>query len=629
MFAAATLILLFMEATTAKLSLEQSKTNLNLAAVVDQLIEKMGGKVCQALNIVSATESFDDYDMKDLQHKILIKGNQRMSATLRIEIGNNMRINPNRLKKCAFVLVDTFEGFMKFYETFSLKIFKINGFLMLLLVKGKLPEIPEMFKLMWKLKLSNVNVLYEETSGNVSVWTFLPFQSDDCESTKPVKLMTLSPSKQFQLNDFFLRKLRNLNRCQVRVGTADNNEPYNYAVMTNGSYKLHGRDIKLIEALAELLNFKINYSFVGDVGILLDNGTAKGALSELIQGRVDLIISDYWLKSNRLKYFDSTHPYVNQYIAFIVPVGRKFSSLEKLYKSFSSNSWILIAMVFTVACFVIVLIENFASTSLKTFVFGTKVRSPQMNLLVGAFGSSSSVLPRRNFARFLLMMFLLKCLVLRTIYQGSMFKMLQGNAHQKEVQTINEILERKLTFHVSIGLIDFFESYEMFRERQVDLDGKVVLFIDDFIDRIIIFDREKDRNNLMNQTLDSSFNGTVVIPHVTVIFDNVHRFKTPGKQLFRTCREKFLTLSSVIFTQKYFFLMDALNEKIRWLQENGLIQLWNSEIIGKDLQDAVVITGPKVLRIRHLIGVFQIWSCGCLIAFVALLCEMLINYLRH
>jgi len=133
----------------------------------------------------------------------------------------------------------------------------------------------------------------------------------------------------------------------------------------------------------------------------------------------------------------------------------------------------------------------------------------------------------------------------------------------------------------------------------------------------------------MDQTMDPKFDGTVIVPLVNVEFENNQRFKHSSKMLLKICREKFLTIPSVIFTPKHFHLTDELNEKIRWMQENGLIQLWHSKMIAKNLQDVTQKdTTPKVLTFDHLSGVFQIWSTGCLFALMAFVCESLMKRLK-
>lgn len=101
----------------------------------------------------------------------------------------------------------------------------------------------------------------------------------------------------------------------------------------------------------------------------------------------------------------------------------------------------------------------------QDFVFGTGNRNPYLNLLVGVVGGSQSVPPKRNFARFLLMLHLIYCLVLRTLYQGSFFELLHSNKRYAEVQSVDEMIERDFKFYAQSGIAGLFQGSEAVKSR--------------------------------------------------------------------------------------------------------------------------------------------------------------------
>lgn len=58
-----------------------------------------------------------------------------------------------------------------------------------------------------------------------------------------------------------------------------------------------------------------------------------------------------------------------------------------------------------------------------------------------------SVLPGRNFARFLLMLYILFCFVIRIAYQGKQFEFLQKEMRPADVETINQMISRNFSFY--------------------------------------------------------------------------------------------------------------------------------------------------------------------------------------
>lgn len=305
-----------------------------------------------------------------------------------------------------------------------------------------------------------------KASDGISVLTYFPFQGHHCSDTTPMRINKFANGKfANSTKSFFPSKLDDLQQCPIRVATSNNSQPYIFAKkFPNGSYELHGRDITLLNSLASALNFKINYTYIGQEGILLENGTAQGTYKRLLNGTADIAIADMWLKANRLKFIDATSSYATQQIAFVIPPGSELSSVEKYLRPLSIWTWIC-SMITIVIAFIVIMIVKRMPMGVQNFVFGEKVQDPYMNVLVGLFGGSQTVLPQQNFARFLLMMFLIYCLVIRSVYQGSLFRFLQSKIYHKEVQSIDEMIERDYKFYVVPAILDLIEGQPRIYER--------------------------------------------------------------------------------------------------------------------------------------------------------------------
>lgn len=90
----------------------------------------------------------------------------------------------------------------------------------------------------------------------------------------------------------------------------------------------------------------------------------------------------------------------------------------------------------------------------------------------GFVGVPQNVLPRRNFARFILMMFLMHLIVIRTLYQGSYLKLMQSNKHHKQVESINEMIDQNFKFYLFPWVIDVFHEYEAMKNRSIKIKAK-------------------------------------------------------------------------------------------------------------------------------------------------------------
>jgi hypothetical protein len=63
-------------------------------------------------------------------------------------------------------------------------------------------------------------------------------------------------------------------------------------------------------------------------------------------------------------------------------------------------------------------------------------------------GGSQAKLPGRNFARFLLMSFVLLSLIVRSAYSGSLFNILKNDVFSKEISSIEEINKLGYSFYM-------------------------------------------------------------------------------------------------------------------------------------------------------------------------------------
>jgi len=133
----------------------------------------------------------------------------------------------------------------------------------------------------------------------------------------------------------------------------------------------------------------------------------------------------------------------------------------------------------------------------------------------------------------------------------------------------------------------------------------------------------------MNQSKNPSFAAAYVGPHSTVSFKNSLQFRDTKEVPFTSCKEGIITIASVIYMIKNFYLRTALDDKIILLREFGFTQLWNERMIDEkyliEIQQQNKLRVPKALSWQHLSGVFYVWIVCCFIAFVTFLIEITVN----
>lgn len=150
------------------------------------------------------------------------------------------------------------------------------------------------------------------------------------------------------------------------------------------------------------------------------------------------VMKDYHLVPDHVSRKTDFHIYPTQQESrsIVISSGESYSSFERMILPFDSATWIACGVFFT-ASFTVVSYFKRKHIGYQNFVFGALVRNPMFNIIVVFFGQGQIILPGRNLARYLLMMYILFCLIIRTGYQGVQFELMFMVSIQLPMKLIN------------------------------------------------------------------------------------------------------------------------------------------------------------------------------------------------
>lgn len=106
-------------------------------------------------------------------------------------------------------------------------------------------------------------------------------------------------------------------------------------------------------------------------------------------------------------------PISSNYLLLTIPYAQPLTAFEKMFFPFDNYVWILFTASFLVAYFLILIINRFGDIKTAKLIYGDSVKSPALNVYAIFMGVGMTVLPKKNFPRFLLMSFILFCLIMR------------------------------------------------------------------------------------------------------------------------------------------------------------------------------------------------------------------------
>jgi hypothetical protein len=362
-----------------------------------------------------------------------------------------------RKRRNVMIFMTNFESF---YESLTDKNFAFEGFYTIVTPRISDDDATSLFARLWKSFIFNVNIMtMHGDDDEVLLKTFLPFQETSCHETNPIVINKFLRDKQiWRDREFFPYKFDNFHKCTVRAATFE----YAPAVIKekdSESLKLHGSDMKLVKGLEDILNFRLNLTFSeepGASGMTYENGTVTGLKVSLLKDELDLLFGLYYATYPNCKYMGCSQPYYAVTFNIIVP-QQSLTSLQKFFVPFNVDVWITLTILFFIAVVIIAVLE-YKVKFVRNFIIGEQIRNPYTEMLTAFIGNSTPHLPRRNFARYLLMTFILFSLVMRTVYTGGLFKFLQSDAKVTPIESVSDLVASKYKIYAMFYFVPYLRN---------------------------------------------------------------------------------------------------------------------------------------------------------------------------
>lgn len=305
-----------------------------------------------------------------------------------------------------------------------------------------------------------------EQKDSFKLKTFVWHTKEKCGAMQLIEVNSWSKAKKlWEKENFLVEKFLNFHGCTLRWMFKENHPEYmiHRADRVNKILYCSGYLCQAAKDIGRSLNFKYNSNaFLVKTQRPIFNETKFDFAWIYINLGVAHRYGKIPIKeiSKELNKFFLTHPvkFMDEKVAH--PPGFEYDAYEKLIIPFDAQTWFWIVVTFASA-FAVIFIMKFVRSDIRNFLFGTNVTTPALNVLAAFFGCSQIVCPGRNFARFLLMAFILFSLVIRTAYQGKMFEFLQKEIRKPTVDSLEEMLDNNFTFWVKNGYSMYYSDTEL------------------------------------------------------------------------------------------------------------------------------------------------------------------------
>jgi len=533
---------------------DQRKTDMFASALVplfEKLIEGKAPKV--KVNIYEARKCEDEYIFEKMMKKLGEK------FTVQITFHNESSgsyIGEKPSPLCGLVtdptlvvgICDTI-----FFQTFSnaLVIYSINR-------KDRIFNMQQFYPYNRNLKF-----LIESKKKFIDLWSVGFFTQGDCHKSQFVRTnQFLINESRWLTNEFNTEPRRNFHGCEVTVVPIQYDKFSVYYENYDGSLETGGLYIEIIKATASTFNFSLRFLKHGATN---EQGLIK-SIDLNLNGSPDEIETK------------SVHEYLIYYnFVFLIPPGELYSDAEKLFMPLELEAWIA-TFVTILTALVTVQIINQLSQEVQDFVYGRNVTTPSLNIMVAFVGGAQSTLPRRNFARFLLMLFIFVSLIIRTCYQSKLFTYLQADIVKTEIQSIDELIEQNGVVFVPDNLPPDMVTYQRF-EKAVKYSFK-------------------DSVKFIEKTVDPKFQGAVLTSDF--LLNEIESCFKSGKTSLKVVKGAELGSFSYFPHNKDGLITEQINIAIGRLHSAGLIEFWYNRYFGHNRKKAQEESGPTPLTMDHL-----------------------------
>ena len=372
-----------------------------------------------------------------------------------VQVEKVSKVIKDRRRVNVVSFVSDFEAFQKFSDGWSIDAFHPNGFYSIVFPEATSDELNLMFDLLWKKFVCHVNIITQMSEDVIEMFTFMPFSNTGkCGDTAHVKINQFDTRSMTWANKkFYPKKLKDLHGCVIRGG-AFSLPPAIIVNRKDNEHELHGFDVDILNELLHSLNAVVNYTvFPISTGKIFANGTVTGLLGHTMRGDVDVSLRSWSLQLDRKKILTETISYFSDKLIMIMPLAQPLNPLLKFVRPMQAEAWYAIGAVIFIASAVIFMLKLVPKHYYRRII-GKDLRDEFLNILIGFVGLSQTAVPEKNFPRFLLMMFLIFCLIIRSLYLGSLFNMLKTEIRSKEFVSIKDFYQAGFQFYMYDSLAE-------------------------------------------------------------------------------------------------------------------------------------------------------------------------------
>ncbi|KAM3961306.1 ionotropic receptor 68a [Aphomia sociella] len=457
----------------------------------------------------------------------------------------------------------------------------------------------------------------------------------------------------------FADKTSNLNGEVLNVVYLDH-VPSVVVTMTNDSNKVGGVEIEILNTLSGKMNFipKLYQPLNAELhkwGYKLPNGSFSGLLGEMVNGNADVALGNLQYNPYHLELTDLSIPYTSQCWTFVTPEALSDNSWKTLILPFKLYMWIAVLLVLLITGIIFYGLaryymnlqvykkqnklgnnRNIVSAEKQEYdsdakPVGLYLFGQIINSILYTYGMllvvSLPKLPTGWSIRLLTGWYWLYCILLVVSYRASMTAILANPAPRVTIDTLNELVESKVTcggwgtetkkfFEESTDEIKIIgQRFEVINDP-FEAANKVAKGVyayydnEDFLKYLSV-----KRKNVMINVDNDSFNNTINVTEMT---------SSDSERNLHIMSDCVVNIPISIGFHKNSPLKPLADVYLRRIVEVGLVEKWLNDAMQPIMSLAVKEDEIKALmNLKKLYGAFIALAIGYFLSWICLIGELI------
>jgi hypothetical protein len=221
---------------------------------------------------------------------------------------------------------------------------------------------------------------------------------------------------------------------------------WGYPKWNGKRFEIRGISPIIFQIAAQKFNFKDDYAPTGVVtsNFMIDFDPRHTYITQIENEAVKIPNVYFNVDNLNDDLIQMTHTFYDLKFELLVTPADAYTPYEKLMLPFDSTTWTLLGTTFAIT-FIMIFIINHLSRSTRTFVYGSKIKTPTLNVISIFFGISQTRLPTGSFSRFILIVFVFFCLIIRTCFQSKSFEFLTSEPRRPPPKSVEDLVRLNYT----------------------------------------------------------------------------------------------------------------------------------------------------------------------------------------